>query len=554
MNVYHTPGVYFERRDITPPVIGLPRTDIAGFAGIAMRGPLFEPVRVESWTQFVSVFGDFIPQGYLAYSVYGFFANGGVTCWISRVADESSARIAKGEFGGLLVSAGSKGSWGNRIKVKPFLQGNEVVALLIRFPDGSEQFIRGPFQASAAPRDNLFDLAQESLNTRLGVGALVSVAVIDDAAPLPKEDFLSGGADGLAELKPEHFEKAFDALDAVTEIGVVAAPDLMPKLKVTPKFKQPPVNCCTSVPSVPKAAPPDDTPLKALMRTLTELVSTSSSPSDDIEFPPAFDDGEMQDLQMALAARAQTLRYRFAVLDAGTERTDPSRAAAWRNVLSESSFAAVYYPWILVDDPLRLTGLVRAIPPSGHVAGVYARSDQRRGVHKPPMNEVLEGVSDVRFRIDDTDHGELNDDNVNAIRVMPGRGVRVMGARTLWRDFLLRYVNVRRLLAMIERALEQSLNWTVFEPNNPSLWAEIDRLVRSFLENLFRLGMLDGSTSEEAYFVKCDEATNPRPETDLGRLICEVGIQPPYPAEFVVVTIGFNKDGIQIREGREQNA
>src|SRR5262249_29837503 len=154
----------------------------------------------------------------------------------------------------------------------------------------------------------------------------------------------------------------------------------------------------------------------------------------------------------------------------------------------------------------------------------FARSDERKGVHKPPMNEVLEVVSNVDVSIDDDEHGLLNDDNVNAIRVMPGRGVRVMGARTLWRDnVLFRYVNVRRLLSAIEKALEQSLNWTVFEPNNSYLWSEIDRTVRSLLEDLFRRGMLDGATSEEAYSVRCDEATNPPSETDLGRVICEIG-------------------------------
>ncbi len=130
-----------------------------------------------------------------------------------------------------------------------------------------------------------------------------------------------------------------------------------------------------------------------------------------------------------------------------------------------------------------------------------------------------------------------------------------MGARTLWRqDILFRYVNVRRLLSTIEKALEQYLNWTVFEPNNPQLWSEIDRVVRSFLETIFRLGMLEGASSEEAYSVRCDDATNPSSETDLGRVTCEIGVQPPYPAEFVVVTIGITKDGIQVREGSEQSA
>lgn len=533
MTIYQTPGVYFERRDITPLAIGMPRSDIAGFAGIAMRGPLFEPVKVESWKQFVSRFGDFIPQAYLAYAVYGFFANGGRTCWISRVANRAFAQTAKGEFGDVAIAARSPGSWGNEIYVEPFLSGNEVTALLLRYPDGSDQFIRAPFEPPAATRDNLLGLNQDLVDPRGAVQTLVTVSKLPWPATLPEPGFLSGGADGLADLRPEDFEEAFENLGKVTEIGVVAAPDLMPKLPIALKTRRPPVNCCSD---------------KVVPFTLPAAT----------EFPPAFSDDQIRDLQGSLARRAETLRYRFAILDTGGERANPQQALRWRQSLSGSrgsSFSALYYPWIMVDDPLRLTGVVRVVPPSGHIAGIFARSDQRKGVHKPPMNEVLEAVTDVGFAIEDVDHGELNDKNVNAVRIMPGRGVRVMGARTLWRqDILLRYVNVRRLLSTIEKALEQYLNWTVFEPNNPRLWSEIDRVVRSFLETIFRLGMLEGESSEEAYFVRCDDATNPSSETDLGRVTCEIGVQPPYPAEFVVVTIGITKDGIQVREGREQSA
>jgi phage tail sheath protein FI len=531
LTIYRTPGVYFERRDVSPLTIGLPRSDITGFAGITMRGPLYDPVKVESWKQFVSVFGDFLAQAYLAYSVYGFFANGGRTCWVSRVADSSAVQNAAGEFGEVLVSATSPGSWANSIYVQPSVVGSAVVALLLRFPDGKEQFLRAPFQQFDSTRDNLLELPQDTIDTRQTILPLVALSVSDVPTTFPEAGFLSGGADGLADLKPEHFERAFEKLGEISEIGLVAAPDLMPKVRISPRFKTPPPDCCVDQPPRRPA--------------FTQAIT---------EFPPEFSEGEIQDLQMALSASVQTLRYRFAILDAGGEFADPTQAIRWRKILSESSFAGVYYPWILVDDPLRLSGLVRAIPPSGHVAGIYGRSDQRKGVHKPPMNEVLEAVSDVRFSVDDIDHGELNDNNVNTVRVMPGRGVRVMGARTLWRDILLRYINVRRLLSTIEKALEQSLSWTVFEPNNPHLWAELDRVVRSFLETLFRRGMLDGATSEESYFVHCDEKTNPRSETDLGRVVCEIGIQPPYPAEFVVVTIGVTKDGIQVREAREHNA
>lgn len=533
MSTYHAPGVYFERRDITPVSIGLPRSDITGFAGITMRGPLYEPVRVESWKQFVSSFGDFIPQGYLAYSVYGFFANGGRTCWISRVANRPAASSAKKEFGEVGVVARSPGVWGNKIYVQPFFLGQEVVALQIRYPDGTAEFIRAPFETVSTARDNLFAIPQDQIDVRTKIQSLVTISTVSVPTTLAEPGFLEGGADGLADLEPEDFEEAFESLGTISEISLIAAPDLMPKLPIDLRIKKPPVNCCHCTGK--------ETPVIA-----------TQPPS---EFPPAFTDDQIKDLQLSLTTRAETLRYCFAILDSGGERATPEQAIRWRRSLPSSCFSGIYYPWILVDDPLRLTGLVRVVPPSGHIAGIFARSDQRKGVHKPPMNEVIEAVSDVPFRIDKTEHGLLNDNNVNALRIMPGRGVRLMGARTLWsKNILLRYVNVRRLLSTIERALEQSLNWTVFEPNNRELWRDIDRVVRSFLETVFRLGMLDGATPEEAYSVRCDEETNPAVETDLGRVACEIGIQPPYPAEFVVVTIGINKDGIQIREGREQSA
>jgi phage tail sheath protein FI len=175
-------------------------------------------------------------------------------------------------------------------------------------------------------------------------------------------------------------------------------------------------------------------------------------------------------------------------------------------------------------------------------------------VHKPPANEVLEGVFDVRQRIDDAAHGELNDRGVNAIRPIPGRGVLVLGARTLDPDIRWRYVNVRRLFAMIEEALDEQMQWVTFEPNNPRLWREIDRAVRGFLERLYRLGMLDGESSEKAYFVRCDDTTNPPYDTDVGRVRCVIGVQPPYPAEFVVVRIGVTRNGIEVQEKGAQDA
>ena len=202
---------------------------------------------------------------------------------------------------------------------------------------------------------------------------------------------------------------------------------------------------------------------------------------------------------------------------------------------------------------MRLTGLVRPVPPSGHVAGMFARTDRLRGVHKPPANEVLEGAYDVSSHIDDGAHGRLNAEGINAIRIVPGRGTLVLGARTLSDDVRWRYVNVRRLFSMIEEALEGQMQWAVFEPNNRQLWRHIDRAVRGFLERLYRAGMLDGETSNEAYTVRCDDTTNPPENTDAGRVTCVIGVQPPYPAEFVIVRIGVTRSGIEIEEKGAQD-
>jgi phage tail sheath protein FI len=185
---------------------------------------------------------------------------------------------------------------------------------------------------------------------------------------------------------------------------------------------------------------------------------------------------------------------------------------------------------------------------------MYARTDRLRGVHKPPANEVLEGVWDLTEALDKEAHGDLNDNAINAIRAIPGRGILVLGARTLDPDVRWRYVNVRRLFAVIEETLDEQMQWLTFEPNNPRLWNEIDRVVRGLLERLYRAGMLDGATADDAYFVRCDESTNPSSETDEGRVTCDIGIQPPFPTEFIVVRIGVTRNGIEVVEKGAQDA
>jgi phage tail sheath protein FI len=535
MRTYRTPGIYFEQKDAAAAVIGPLRTDVAGFVGLAMQGPLHTAVRIESLTQFANVFGGAIPQAFLAYAVQGFFANGGATCWVVRAADPATAAGASLDIvdsGGtvLTVRAGSPGSWGNGILARWMTRGGSIVSLTLHYPDGTEELIRNP-RASGEASEDVLPSERIAPRVRLGIpsGAVVNAQPLSAGV-----GWLAGGADGLDTLTESHISGedappgvrwGLATLELIDEIAMVAIPDIMPKLRIAPPAR--------------RTTPPD-------CRNLEQPVEPPPPTRPDPEFPPEF---QPDALQEALVRHCEKMHDRVAILDP-LENMAPQEAIRAALPFGTSSFAALYYPWVVVDDPLRLIGLVRTIPPSGAVAGVFARSDRMYGVHKPPANEVVQGALNVRFAVDDILHGELNDAGVNVLRSFPGRGIRVFGARTTSRDTLWRFVNVRRLILMIEKAIEKGTQWIVFEPNAALLRREIDRTVRSFLEGLFRRGMLDGVDSDEAYTVKCDEATTPPEEEDRGRVICQIGVLPPPPAEFVVVVIGKTQNAMEIlKEG-----
>lgn len=544
MRTYRTPGIYFEQHDAALPLVGPLRTDIAGFVGIASRGPLHKPVRIESMTQFRTVFGGPLAQAYLAYAVQGFFDNGGATCWVVRVADPEAAAMASldivNEHGEVVlrVTAGSPGSWGNEILARWMVRGSEIVSLTLHYPDGTEELIRNPVEVLMRPQQ------EQELDTP--PTDLIAPLVRLEVPPVSVNQqqlgagigWLSGGADGLKTLTASHMtgEDApvdtywgLATLEQIDEVSIVALPDAMPKLRIVPKKRPPRPYDCTNLDQPPPAPQP--------------------LPQPEPEFPPEFDPLTLHAIQEALVRHCEKLRYRVAIVDP-LDNLLPEQVIAAVSTLRTTRFAALYYPWIQVDDPLQLTGLVRAIPASGAVAGIYARSDRLYGVHKPPANEIVQGAVDVRFAVDEIIHGELNDKGVNVVRSYSGRGIRVYGARTTCSDTVWRYVNVRRLISMIEKAIERGSQWTVFEPNSAILRREIDRSVRCFLESLFRAGMLDGADSSQAYTVRCDSETTPQDEIDQGRVICEVGVQPPYPAEFVVVVIGKTQNAMDIlKEG-----
>ena len=191
----------------------------------------------------------------------------------------------------------------------------------------------------------------------------------------------------------------------------------------------------------------------------------------------------------------------------------------------------MYWPWIKVFDPA--SGTNKFVPPSGHVAGVWARSDDTRGVHKAPANEVVRGAISIQTQVTKADH-DLLPVGINCVRSIPSRGVRVWGARTLSSDPEWRHLNVRRLFNYLEESILRGTRWVVFEPNDPALWTRIRRTISAFLINEWLKGALIGTTPDEAFFVKCDKETNPAEGIDAGQVVCQIGVAPVNPAEFVI--------------------
>jgi hypothetical protein len=240
------------------------------------------------------------------------------------------------------------------------------------------------------------------------------------------------------------------------------------------------------------------------------------------------------DIALKVINHCEKLRFRFALLDCAKGINSVSELDP-RSQITDSQYAAFYYPWIVTSDPR--TGARKLIPPGGHILGVYARTDGERGVFKAPANEILRGVLDLEIDIDDGKQDDLNPKGVNVTRNFPGRGIRVWGARTITSNALWKYVSVRRLFIFLERSIYEGTQWVVFEPNDDKLWARVIDTIRLFLRGQWRLGALLGRTEQEAFFITCDRTTMSQDDILNGRLICEIGIAPVRPAEFVIFRI-----------------
>ena len=422
-----------------------------------------------------------------------------------------------------------------------------------------------------------------------------------DRWPVEGEEMpLRGGSDGLAGVNKAHFLTGLAALADVDEVSLLAAPDL-----VLPP-REPPLNVRAQSPalSCEVIAPPpagrlrglvteeDDAPvagvrvvvvgeagmpaftntngefqlLKLPVGRVSLLLTragyhdlevtaqaTTILPQEPARFfltpitlPPAFSADDVYDVQSAMIRQGQAGLYRVAVLDPPASALGLEEIQTWRTRF-DTAFAALYYPWLTVSEPGG-NGSVRDVPPSGHVLGLIARTDLSQGVHRAPANDVLHNVKALTHEVNDAVQGILNPLGINCIRALPGRGLRVYGARTLSSDPAWRYLNVRRLLLMIEEAIEAYHQWAVFEPNNQVLRQSLTYSLNGFLNLLWRRGALAGKTPDAAYQVKCDADNNPPDIVDAGQVLAEIAVAPTVPFEFIIFRLGRTVEAIEVTE------
>ncbi|MFJ9615562.1 phage tail sheath family protein [Streptomyces noursei] len=516
MPTYLTPGVYVEEvQSGARPIEGV-GTAVAAFVGFARSGPFHEPTLVTNWDQYTQRFGGFTEGGYLAHAVYGYFSNGGGAAYVVRIggSDEAAAPTAGRAPGSREVRAAEPVALGGfLVAARP---GGAGLSVEIADPDG-ENPPEDRFKLLVRRGDQVLETYDVSTRknvkgyvvAQLRASELIEVTEQRDAAPtrptsqtvaLPDAPAspAAPAAGAVARLDPAEYvgdaaaRTGFAGLEAIDEITMVAVPDLM----------------------------------SAHQRG-------------------AIDAEGVRTVQLAVISHCEQMGDRVAVLDTPPGMT-AQQVRTWRNDEAgyDSHYATVYYPWVRVFDPA--AGRNTTVPPSGHIAGVWARSDAERGVHKAPANEVIRGAVDLEIRLSKGEQDLLNPIGVNCVRAFPGRGIRVWGARTLSSDPAWRYLNVRRLFNYLEESILLGTQWVVFEPNDDRLWSSIRRNVTAFLTEEWRRGALFGRTADEAFYVKCDRDNNPQESIDLGRVVCEIGVSPVKPAEFVVFRLAQFSDSTSL--------
>ncbi len=506
MPEYLSPGVYIEEVNSgARPIEGV-GTAMAAFVGMAPSGPANRPVLITNWTQYVETFGALEESGrrnphlngsYLSHAVYGFFLNGGGRCYVTRIAPAGSTDTPPRQPL-QITSRSSRAVPSFSIEAKTDSQEDIQVEIA---PPTAEDPPEGTFTLRV--KMGTVEESYENVSIGKRPGTTNVAEAVANSVLITVVESQAGGT--LADRAPQ--------------VGtyLLAAP------------------ASATVPAVQPSSFVGDVTERSGMEGLevAEDVTMVCCPDIMAAYQAgALDREGVKAVQLAMIAHCERMGDRIAILDPLPD-LNPQEVKRWREVESnfDSKYAALYYPWIKIAGP---DGQSIAVPPSGHIAGIYARSDAERGVHKAPANEVIRGALEAVTQITKGEQDTLNPSGVNCLRSFTGRGLRVWGARTLSSDPAWRYINVRRLFNYVEESIEQGTQWVVFEPNDEDLWARVRRDVEAFLTGVWRDGALFGSTPDQAFFVKCDAEINPPDVRDRGQLFIDIGLAPVKPAEFVV--------------------
>ncbi len=566
-------------------------TSTAGFVGLAERGPVVgQPQLVTSFADYKRMYGGYLSEAaygnarFLPYAVEQFFANGGSRAYIMRTVP-GDAKAAALTVGALKITAANPGAWAEDMRVTVSAASKaktQVVAAA-----GADLTLKNADGFNPGDVVELYDGRNTAYATIKNV--LDKVVTLDAPCSLDIADAKVGTAKYIKTCEititarlgenVEVFENLSLKPDALNNVSVKTRKSDLITVQVA-DVKAPAAPAPAPAPAKDKDGKDGDKDakdvkeIKPLALSIVPfelcggkdqpLVLTLSGGSNGSVLnvtPDAYigrDDGPGRrtglqafqengnvsimavpgvtapEVQAALIGFCENKKSCFAILDIPMELKKTNDVANFRDMY-DSTYAAMYHPWLEMYD----AGAKRSayFPPSGAMAGIFARADNERGVHKAPANEVVRGCTGLSCAYNEGEQDILNPIGVNLIRSFTGRGIRVWGARTISSNGLWKYLNVRRLFIYVEETIKASTNWVVFEPNSSVLWSRVKRTVETFLATCWRDGALAGSSPSEAFFVECGPTTMTQDDIDNGRLICQIGIAPVKPAEFVIFRI-----------------
>lgn len=515
------PGVYFDEVSVgAQPIEGV-SISTAGFLGLTEYGPIV-PTLVTGILEYQRVFGGPIPDSYLSYAVEGFFNNGGQMVYIGRItakdATPATATINAGNNQIFVRAVGpGKRTSGISISVKQATL-NDKTKSKFRLEVNYTSISNNPLSPPPPPvetYDNVSINPKDISYYRRQINAQSNfIEVFDNikpsdtpAPPTPTDIALQGGSDGttidvesfkgteVPETDPSNNNKqtgtvrtGLRGFEGIADIGVVCVPD--EELYGGDLLREAVVEHCSNNPTLYRTA----------------ILQTRSDERD-------------------------------------TTKINQDGDSAY---VVDSKYAALYYPMIKVYDSV--TQDLKSVPCGGHIAGIYARSDQLYGYDKAPANEIVQGVTSLAVQVTYADQQVLNPRNIDVIRTFPNRGIVLYGGRATCTDSQWKYISTRRLFNFIEKSLDFGLQWVVFEINNESLWSRVTATITQFLTDVWRSGALMGTSPEQAFWVKCDQTTMTQNDLDNGRLIVWIGIAVAKPAEFVIIKIAQTPEGSQVTE------